>query len=1206
MVITMKKTLRIVFYLILTVSLSVFAAVASAAEEGDILLTVNDEPENICFGIDYPLPAPSASDEEGNDMTDRITVTVQHLDGDWTDVSGFSSIPWTPGMTFPVTEHVEYHVIYAVPDGGENARAVKILNVMDTLQSVSVFPEEITLTAGSSLFAERLTVTALYSRSGEVPVSADGFTLNTDEVDFLTAGQYTASVSVTSPYGGTKTAQFTVTVEEEEKEEPTADLSSLSLRIDAEGSTADIPFGGEYLLPGVTVTATDREGSILDLSGSVLISVCRIDGEELLPVEGMTELPDTPEARLIPITGHGSYLIVYSVTNGSLSAEEKFTLNVHDTLQSISASPTHFSTAVGTAPSYEELKVTALYSLSGEIPLSEGTYTLDTDGVDLSAAGTYTAVVSFTDDYGGTKLAAVLVTVTEDIPAADDTSVSLTVNAEKTTVPIPYGGTYVLPTAAVIATDASGEPIDLSGNVVFTVWRESRTGWTQVEDLGGNADDENARTIPITEHGIYKIVYSVRNGELTAEAEFRLDVMDTLLSISVYPDEFRILSGKVVTPGLLTVKALYSLSGEVNVPSEQCTINTDSVNSSVPGEYLATVSYSAPYGGTKTAEIRFIVMEDVPDVDLSSVTIKLSAYSNQANAAYDYTFNLPAATVSATDKKGNPIDLSGAVTVSFYHSNGNGWEPLPGKTNQKYSPAILNLPISLHGSYRVVYSVVNGDLRSDAEYIINVQDTLTGITVQPAGVTVLHPGDRIDPSLLNVTGKFSFTGERKLNASEFTVSPAAAPQTPGNFTVTVSAIRDYNGLSIRKTATLTMTVVPGEQTIDKSRVSITVDKETESIPYGVSYELPDVTAMAFDTDGKESDIHDSVTWSVQFKNGETWEDIAGYQDIPITKKMNGKLLSFLPAEHGYYRVVYHAEANDKEQTAVFNFSVEDTLTGISVDTTDTKTEYLFGEELDLSRLIVTREFSSSGESVIPKGEYRIDRGGYNRSRAGVYTITISYTAKFGGTKTDSFTVRLTDTISGFEITKLPSKRTYTYGEPLDLSDMEAKAFLLTGEETAIVQKDLEIRGFSSQTVGKQTVEILYHGFSGGSFEVSVEDKLFSIEIDTSEVITEFNVNETPDFSGLKVTWIGVSGERRLLAPGEYTVSPSSFKGYQNGSYSVTVSYTDAAAGIKRTASFRVTLTGYKRNYTSQILTGSFVLLLGGLAAAVAIIRKKSR
>lgn len=1204
-----KRYAALLFGLTLLIPFLALTALPAAAEpEGSITVTVNTEPENVCFGIGYPLPAPAAYDEAGTDLTDMIRVTVQRPDGDWTDVSGFSSVPWQPGMTFPITEHVEYHVIYAVPEGGETAQAVKVLNVMDTLQSVSVSPSEIRIPVGSSFPADTLTVTAQYSQSGNVPLSPDGYTLNTDNVNYSAAGEYTASVSVTSPYGGTKTAEIRVITEEDEPDDPIVDQSSLSIRVNAEGMNADIPFGGEYTAPGVTVTATDASGNPVDLSQNVLVSVYLIDGENRHPVAGHENQPDSPAARSIPITVHGTYAVVYTVTNGELSESTEYTLTVHDTLMSVSVLPGSYRFPVGSELSFTGLTVKAVYSLSGEITLPTDGYTLNTESVMKETAGDYTATVSVTSPYGGTKTAAVSVTVYEDVPGVDLSSVSIAVSAAGNSADIPFGGSYTIPGVTVTATDANGDPIDLSANAVFSVFRENGTEWVPLDGLSGSAADEAARRIPITEHGTYKIVYSVANGSRTAEAEYLLNVQDTLLSISAAPYEYKVLTGKAPSFDGLTVTALYSRSGETALSAGNYTLDTSAVNTDQPGEYTATVSFTDTFGGTKTASLKVTVYSDDPEVDLSSLNLKVNAAANQANAAYGYVFALPDVTVTATDKKGNPLDLSGAVTLTVYHADTAGWQQVSGFINVKNTVAARSLPINLHGTYRIVYSVENGTLRSDAEYVLNVQDTLVGVTAQASGATVFHPGDRIDAGLLNVTGEFSNTGKRRLNASEFTFSPAAAPQKTGNFTVTVTVTRTYEGVTVKKTATVTMTVVPVEQKIDKSRVDLTADSGKEKLSFGELCQLPDVTATAFDADGNEKDIHDTVTWTLQYTDGEKgseWTDVEGFIDLPITQAItDGKPLCFLPEKHGYYRVIYSAEAYEKQGTASFGFTVMDTLLSIKADTSEMPLDYELGEDLDLRLLVVNREFSYSGTSAIPYGEYRIDRGNFDRNTAGTYTVTVSYSYEYGGTKTDSFTVTVTDPFSGFTVSKFPAKRVYAIGEPLDLSDLEAKAVLPEEGEVFIKSTALEIKGFDPNTAGTQTVEILFHGVSGGTFEVTVNDALFSIEIDASEVVKEIGPDGIPDYSGLKVTWIGVSGQRRLLTPDEYTVSPDSFKGYKTGSYPVTVTCIDNVTGAKHTATFRVSVTGKAASKLPLYIGGA--VLLVGIIAAVAVFRRKER
>ncbi len=250
-------------------------------------------------------------------------------------------------------------------------------------------------------------------------------------------------------------------------------------------------------------------------------------------------------------------------------------------------------------------------------------------------------------------------------------------------------------------------------------------------------------------------------------------------------------------------------------------------------------------------------------------------------------------------------------------------------------------------------------------------------------------------------------------------------------------------------------------------------------------------------------------------------------------------------------------------------SEEPTLTELKI-TDPTKTEYLQGEKLDLSGLVVTAIYSDGSEVELQDGDYTVS--GYDPNTIGKQTVTITYEDK-----TATFTVTVSEaeeplpTLDKIEITS-PEKTEYTQGEKLDLSGLVVTAIYSDGSEVELQDGDYTVSGYDPNTIGKQTVTITYEDKTA-TFTVTVSEAeeplptLDKIEI-TSPEKTEYTQGEKLDLSGLVVTAIYSDGSEVQLQDNDYTVS-----GYDPnaiGEQTVTVTYGG------KTATFTIIVTENKQ------------------------------
>lgn len=222
------------------------------------------------------------------------------------------------------------------------------------------------------------------------------------------------------------------------------------------------------------------------------------------------------------------------------------------------------------------------------------------------------------------------------------------------------------------------------------------------------------------------------------------------------------------------------------------------------------------------------------------------------------------------------------------------------------------------------------------------------------------------------------------------------------------------------------------------------------------------------------------------------------------------------------------------------------VTSITVTTPPTKTEYLLGEALDTTGLVVTATFEDGSSE--PVTGYTLS--GYDADTAGVQNITVSY-ENF----TADFSV-IVHGLTGLFITNPPVKTNYITGDSLDTAGLVVTA-VYDNEATAEVT-DYTLSGFDTEGSGVQTITAAYRGQTA-AFEVTVHRVVGIGVIPPAKVTYDFG--EPLDTAGLIITV--VCEDEYSLQVEDYTVS--GYNPITVGEQTITVAYKTY------TASFVVTV-----------------------------------
>ena len=160
------------------------------------------------------------------------------------------------------------------------------------------------------------------------------------------------------------------------------------------------------------------------------------------------------------------------------------------------------------------------------------------------------------------------------------------------------------------------------------------------------------------------------------------------------------------------------------------------------------------------------------------------------------------------------------------------------------------------------------------------------------------------------------------------------------------------------------------------------------------------------------------------------------------------------------------------------------LSGISVDASKAKCEYLIGDPLDTNLLDVTvsRDGGKTDKVDEVTGEYTpLDFAGYDPDKEGTQTITVTY----GREKvTATYDVTVVG-IKSLTIDLKNAKREYRLGDKVDNAGINVTVTYKNGATREISAENYTVTGFDSSAVtDKQTLTVTY-GDASATYDISV-------------------------------------------------------------------------------------------------------------------------
>ena len=418
---------------------------------------------------------------------------------------------------------------------------------------------------------------------------------------------------------------------------------------------------------------------------------------------------------------------------------------------------------------------------------------------------------------------------------------------------------------------------------------------------------------------------------------------------------------------------------------------------------------------------------------------------------------------------------------------------------------------------------------------VKLENEISKVTITKPTKTEYNHGDQIDLTGGKITLTYTdgTTKEEPITSATITEKDGGAL----NMNPTISEYGKDNKVS--KTLTLKYTANNGIIGTTSYPITITNTIQSvaiETLPTKVKYNVKET----LDTTGGKLKIT-RATGTTEIIDI-TKEMISGFD----SSKENTKLpLTISYTENGITK------------TTTFTVSVEDPITSMVMKTTP-KTEYKYGEPLDLSTGVITVVRPSGTEEKQITEEMVT---GYEPTKIGAQELTITY----GGQEL-KYKVNVKDYITGIILTP-PTKVKYEYGEALDLTGgnvQEVMASGVTTSKVALTDSQITISGYNPKQEGAQTIDVTYKG-QKEQFGVIVENNIQSIIMKTTPK-TEYRYGEPLNIAGGTIETIRSNGAKETI-----NITSSMVTGYNPnkiGKQKITVTYKD------KTTSYEVEVKDY--------------------------------
>ena len=725
-------------------------------------------------------------------------------------------------------------------------------------------------------------------------------------------------------------------------------------------------------------------------------------------------------------------------------------------------------------------------------------------GLTTSVAGTgKTATVTYTDD-GITKTTTYTYNVKDNITSITITPPTksqynhgdaLDLTGGKITIQYASGTTQDKPLDASMITESDGSTVNMSPSLYGNTNKESKTLLIKYEEDGVSSQEN----YPI------EIINDIKQIAIQGTAQSQYNVNDPL------------------QPGLsILVTRASGVPEAITVTSSMLT----NFSTATEGTRIATITYTEN-GITKTTTFTYTVTDTVTNINVNTQPTKATKYGENA-------------------------DLTGA-TIDVVKGSGTTTIPV---TKDMIKPGTYNPNQTGNQTIKVIYG------GKETSLTITVKDYVTGITINPASVTGKYNdtlSKMIQTNNIQYTVTYAKAGAQTPETlAESMVSGYSATTTQDqNLTVTykdtdtdsytngqdftanlkVTLDDTITGMTLKQTGTVKTNYKYNEE-IDVTNLVIVVHKLSgdENVPVTkdmiknynkqqlgnqtVSVEYNGTTVGTINATVK--DYIASVVITAPSKITYKYNEELDLSDAKITITMASKpnaptTISVTPSMiSGYNKTqvgaqtitITYTDSENKVHKQTFGVTVNDAIKTITLENNNFKTNYKYGENLNLSGLSLKVTKESGATTTVPVTSGMIS--GYNPNKLGNQTLTINYEGK-------QFTtvVNVVDYVKDITLTP-PTKNEYKIGETLSLVGGSITEKMASGANGSIIAlTNNMISGFDSTTPGTKNLTVKY--VKDGktytkTFQVAVINTINHIEV-IAPTKTNYKYGENLNLAG---------------------------------------------------------------------------------------------
>ena len=787
----------------------------------------------------------------------------------------------------------------------------------------------------------------------------------------------------------------------------------------------------------------------------------------------------------------------------------------------------------------------------------------DLSNYSMNTIGTQNVIVSYIDN--DTNSYTYLDTFTQSFTIQVNDYISKMEITNPTDVSFYYGDTFTFDGGSIKAYYASNPTKAIVIPMTETMIRQVDGSAVEMKPDGSLFDLSTQK---------YKenLEISVTRGGITKTSNYSIDIINTLKSIQIQgtpKTEYNI--NEPIQTGLSIL--VTRQTGEI----EAIDVENDMIsgfNTTTEGEKEVTITYTEN-GVTKQTSYSITVKDAVTGIGIKT-------NPNKTQYKYGEELDLTGATISAVKGSGTveiPVtedmvsgydkEKLGEQTIKVTY----GGEETTFKVNVKdYVTKIEVVPADVTGKYNDELSQIIS--ANDIKYVVTYakEGAKTPETLTESMIKTTYNKGTINKQSLKVEYEDedvnSATKGEKFEATlNVTLSDVVS-----KITITKPTKTNYNhgeelDLTGGKIEVTTASGLSKEVPIEGSMITengTTVNMSPSKDDYGENTTVTKILTITYEEGGKKETasypiiiVNDvkSITMHQTPKTSYNVNDLLDVTDgeilvtravgEPEAKEITKDMVTGFDStkENTKLTLTVSYTENGVTKTTTYDVSVKDSVESISIKANPDKTEYNYGEDLDLIGATIS-VVKGSGTIEIPVTEDMVS--GYDKEKLGEQTIKVTY-----GGEEATFKVTVKDYVKDIILVN-PDKTEYQYGESLDLTGGSVQKVMASGAAVAAVpltDDSVTLSTFNPNQSGIQTIKVTYEGKTK-TFDVNVKDTITGIELQGIPE-TKYKYGEDFKISNLKLNIHKLSGDVTI------PVTQDMIKGYEKnklGSQVVKIEY----------------------------------------------------